>query len=97
MSRSLHRLARSELAAAFRFYRQEAGIRIAERFLDEFERIVQVIEHCPELGTPAGEGQRSYPMHDFPYSVIYSIKSGALRILVVRHQHRDPSHGAGRS
>jgi hypothetical protein len=39
VSRSLHRLARSELAAAFRLYRREAGIRLAERFLDEFERI----------------------------------------------------------
>ncbi|HEY0954815.1 MAG TPA: type II toxin-antitoxin system RelE/ParE family toxin [Roseateles sp.] len=97
MSRSLHRLARSELAAAFRFYQREAGTRIADRFLDEFERIVRLIEHQPELGTPLGDGQRSYPLHDFPYSVIYTSQNGQLRILVVRHQHRDPSHGADRA
>jgi plasmid stabilization system protein ParE len=96
VSRSLHRLARAELATAFRFYRREAGARLAERFLDEFERIARLIERQPDLGTPTDDGRRSYPLHDFPYSVIYTMKGNGLRILVVRHQHRDPSHGAGR-
>lgn len=74
MSRSIHRLAAEELAAAYRFYRREAGLGIARRFLDEFERIARLIERHierqPELGTPTGDGRRSYPLHDFPYSVI---------------------------
>jgi len=96
VSRSVHRLAAEELAAAFRFYRREAGVGIAQRFLDEFERIAQLVEHQPALGTPAGDGRRSYPLHDFPYSVIYTSDPSGLRILVVRHQHRDPAHGERR-
>lgn len=93
MSLSIHRLAAEELAAAFHFYRHEAGLRLAQRFLDEFERIARLIERHPELGTPTGDGRRSYPLHDFPYSVIYAHGAHGLRILVVRHQHRDPAHG----
>jgi plasmid stabilization system protein ParE len=96
LSRSIHRLAAEELAAAFRFYRREAGLGIAQRFLDEFERIARLIEHQAELGTPTGDGRRSYPLHDFPYSVIYADGPSGLRILVVRHQHRDPEHGESR-
>lgn len=96
MSRSLHPLAADELAAAFRFYRREAGVGIAHRFLDEFERIASLVEHQPELGTPTGDGRRSYPLHDFPYSVIYAADKRGLRVLVVRHQHRDPTHGETR-
>jgi hypothetical protein len=36
------------------------------------------------------------PLHDFPYSVIYTHGAFGLRILVVRHQHRDPAHGESR-
>ena len=96
MSRSVHRLAAEELTSAFRFYQREAGVRVAQRFLDEFERIARLIERQPELGTPTSEGRRIYPLHDFPYSVIYATDERGLRVLVVRHQHRDPSHGAGR-
>ncbi|MFT7721846.1 MAG: type II toxin-antitoxin system RelE/ParE family toxin [Roseateles sp.] len=96
MNRSIHRLAAEELAAAFRFYRREAGLGIAQRFLDEFERVARLIDHQPELGTPASDGRRTYPLHDFPYSVIYASGPSGLRILVVRHQHRDPAHGDGR-
>jgi hypothetical protein len=38
VSRSIHRLAELDVAAAVKFYRQEAGIGIARRFLSEFER-----------------------------------------------------------
>lgn len=96
MSRSIHRLAAEELAAAFRFYRREAGLGIALRFLDEFERVAQLIERQPELGTPTNAGRRSYPLHDFPYTVIYTGTPKSLRILVVRHQHRDPALGERR-
>ncbi|MEO6277017.1 type II toxin-antitoxin system RelE/ParE family toxin [Roseateles sp.] len=72
MSRFFDPRAEAELAAAFRFYRREAGVQVAQRFLEEFERIARLIEHQPGLGTPTGDGRRSYPLHDFPYSVIYA-------------------------
>jgi len=97
MSRSLHRGAERDLADAFRFYRREAGNRLAGRFLEEFERVMKLLDEFPDLGTPTGEDRRTFPLTGFPYSVIYRHVNGDVRVLVVRHQHRDPAHGDERS
>jgi hypothetical protein len=47
---SLHRGAEGDLTEAFRFYRREAGNGLARRFLDEFERLINLIESFPILG-----------------------------------------------
>lgn len=96
MSRSIHRLAAEDLAVAARFYRAEAGAGVARRFLVEFERVAKLLERYPSLGTPLSEGRRAHPLTDFPYSVIYKVEGEDLRILVVRHQSRDPGYGEGR-
>lgn len=35
-------------------------------------------------------------MADFPYLIIYQAMEDEIRILVLRHQSRDPLHGDGR-
>lgn len=97
MNLSLHRGAEHDLTNAFRFYKREAGAGVARRFLDEFDRVTAVLVRYPELGTPTADGRRSYPMTGFPYSLIYRASSIELRVLVVRHQSRDPEHGDRRS
>jgi plasmid stabilization system protein ParE len=94
---SLHREADSDLTAAFRHYKQEAGTGVAGRFLKEFRRVTEVLERDPGLGTPTSEGRRSFPLVGFPYSLIYREVDAGLRILVVRHQSRDPEYGTDRS
>lgn len=96
MSRPIHRLAAEALARAVRFYKQEAGAGVARRFLGEFERVARLLEQYPALGTPANEGRRTHPLTDFPYSVIYRADNSGIRILVVRHQNRDPAYGQRR-
>ncbi|MBL8518018.1 MAG: type II toxin-antitoxin system RelE/ParE family toxin [Betaproteobacteria bacterium] len=96
MSRSLHPGAEQDLAEAARFYRQEGGSKLAMRFLDEFVRIVEVLERFPALGAPTADERRACSLQGFPYSVIYRHVGGGIRILVVRHHSRDPSHGAHR-
>ena len=96
MTYSLHPSAERELAEAARFYLREAGRGVAARFVDEFERIARLLAELPGLGTPTGDERRSFPLHGFPYSVIYRPAGQDVRILVVRHQHRDPEHGQGR-
>ena len=93
MSRTLHRLAADDLAEAFRFYKREAGVGVARRFLNEFERVVKLLEEFPGVGTPAGDGRQSFPLVDFPYTLIYRAHGTEIRVLVVRHQSRDPDHG----
>ena len=97
MSFSLHRGADHDLTEAFRFYRREAGNGLARRFLDEFERVIKLLEEFPDIGKPTGEDRRSFPLTGFPYTVIYRHVNSEIRILVVRHQNRDPEHGEQRS
>ena len=96
MSFSLHAAAGQDLAEAARFYRREAGRGIALRFLAEFDRVAALLAREPGLGTPTDGQRRGFPLHGFPYTLIYSETTVGVRILVVRHQHRDPDHGSAR-
>lgn len=96
MSYTLHPAAERDLADATRFYRREAGRGVASRFLDEFERVAQRLAAQPGLGTPTADERRWFPMHGFPYSLIYRPTAGGVRILVVRRQHLDPDFGQTR-
>jgi plasmid stabilization system protein ParE len=94
---SLHRGAEQDLADALRFYKREAGRGVAARFLSEFERVISLLEEYPEIGRPTNEHRRSYPLTGFPYSVIYRHVEAGIRVLVIRHQSRDPDLGEYRS
>jgi len=96
VTRSIHRLAAADLAEAVHFYKVEAGSGLARRFLAEFERVAELLERHPGLGTPSGDGRQTHPIADFPYSVIYRASEGELRILVLRHQSRNPEYGTDR-
>ncbi|MCU7374562.1 type II toxin-antitoxin system RelE/ParE family toxin [Paucibacter sp. O1-1] len=96
MSYTLHAGAEQDVAKALDFYLRQAGVTVAERFLDEFERAADLVVKQPGLGTPVGHGRRSLPLRIFPYVLVYLDLGSSVRILVVRHQHRRPSHGGGR-
>ena len=66
MSYSLHRGAEQDLTEAFRFYRREGGNGLAHRFLDEFERVIKLLEEFPDIGKPTGGDRRSFPLTGFP-------------------------------
>jgi plasmid stabilization system protein ParE len=93
---SIHRLAEQDLREAADFYGREAGVGVALRFLDEFERVAELLESQPGIGTPMPDGRHAFPLVGFPYSVIYCHMADEIRILVVRHQRRDPGFGSSR-
>jgi plasmid stabilization system protein ParE len=97
VTRTAHRDAEADLAAAVRHYKSEAGVGVAKRFLGEFERVARLLEDNPRLGTPGDSGRRSFPLAVFPYTIIYRPTETGIRILVVRHQRRDPDVGSQRS
>jgi plasmid stabilization system protein ParE len=97
LSWSLHRAAEQDLTEAARFYRREGGKRLAKRFLDEFQRVAELLDRYPAFGTATADERRSYPLQVFPYSLIYRPVDGGVRIPVVRHQHRDPEFGNERT
>lgn len=91
----LHPGAEQDIANALDFYGEQAGPVVADRFLEEFERVAKLLVEYPTLGTPMTRGRRTFPLKVFPYSVVYRNLENSIRILIVRHQHRKPGY-AGR-
>ena len=96
MTYSLHPGAEQDIAAALDFYTEQAGLLLAQRFLDEFERVARLLVTHPGVGTPTTKGRRVFPLRIFPYSVVYRPLEAGIRIIVVRHQHRKPGYGGAR-
>jgi plasmid stabilization system protein ParE len=96
MTYLLHRDAERELEAAFQFYKNKASMRVAQRFLDEFERVASMVDESPEIGTRTNSDRRTFPFRTFPYSIIYKSINADVKILVVRHDRRSPDFGKNR-
>jgi hypothetical protein len=54
------------------FYTEHTGLAVAERFLEEFERVAKLLVEFPGLGTPTTKGRKSFPLQVFPCSVAQS-------------------------
>ena len=96
MTYSLHPGAERDIANVLDFYKEQACLAVAERFLEEFERVAKLLIEYPDLGTPTTRGRRTFPLKVFPYSVVYRNLESNIRILIVRHQHRKPGYAGGR-
>jgi len=96
MKYSFHDLAVGDVIAAQKYYQQHAGSAVAARFTNELDRVIQLLLVNPGFGTPIARHRRSYPLKDFPFSLIYRVEDEQLRILIVRHQRQRPNFGRGR-
>jgi plasmid stabilization system protein ParE len=96
MNYSFHPGAQQDITDAQDFYLQQAGVRVATRFLDELQHVITLLRQHPGLGTPSTKSRRVFPLKTFPYSVVYRVQVEHLYILVVRHQHRHPSYARDR-
>lgn len=66
MTYSLHPAAEQDIADALDFDAQQAGLLLARRFLDEFERVANLLVEHPGFGTPTTRGRRVHPLRVFP-------------------------------
>lgn len=97
MTYSLHPQAAQDLADALAFYQRNASAQVAGRFLQEFERVAELLVLNPGFGTPFDLPRRIYPLRTFPYLVVYRPTEGETRILAVCHERRAPGLGQSRS
>ena len=93
----LHRLAERDLEEAFEFYLKQGSGKVALRFLAEFERVAELIDSNPEIGTQTNADRRAHPFRKYPYWLIYKSTDAGVRILVVRHKRRAQEYGSNRS
>ena len=97
MTYSLHRLAERDLEEAFQFYLKQVSGKVALRFLAEFERVAELVNSSPKIGTQTNADRRTHPFRKYPYWLIYKSTEVGVRILVVRHKRRNQEYGSNRS
>lgn len=96
MSYFLSSEAEEELAQAVAFYAEQASTAVAMAFLSEFTRAAQLVAANPGLGTRTSRERRLFPLHRFPYSLVYRAEEDGIRIGAVAHHSRRPGYWRGR-
>jgi plasmid stabilization system protein ParE len=97
MSRSLRfdAAAERELNEAVDFYDLESP-GLGDVFLAEVEHALAQVATFPEAAEPLRDGVRRRLLHTFPYALLYSLRTDAVRILAVAHQRRRPFYWENR-
>lgn len=94
----LHNEAEAELGDAAVYYAEHASTAIAVAFLDEFARVIELLEANQQLGTRKEGDLRLYPLRRFPYSIVYGQdEAGGPQVYAVAHQNREPGYWRARS
>jgi len=62
----------------------------ASRYLDEIQRVLDPIEHNPEIHAPIYRTIRHGRLKRFAYAVYYRIEPDRIAIMAVRHAKQDP-------
>lgn len=96
MNRFIVPAALAELHDAAAFYTASANLELGLAFLAEFEYGVKALLANPKVGAIFRGTRRRYLLRRFPYSIIYQVSAGELRIIAVAHQRRRPGYWAGR-
>jgi len=95
MRLEFHPEAELELIEAAAFYEGEVT-GLGERFGAEVERVTGMLLKYPEIGARLDADLRGFGLNRFPYTLIYSVSSDALRIVVVANQNRRPGYWRSR-
>lgn len=93
---SFNEQARGELREAASYYGLESpSLRIA--FLDAIDAALAQLLAYPESAPMVRGTVRRKLLSRFPYSLLYTLRSGEIRILAVMHQSRRPFYWWGRT
>ncbi|NDZ13801.1 type II toxin-antitoxin system RelE/ParE family toxin [Variovorax sp. WS11] len=97
MSHWIHPEAEAELGDAAVYYATHASRLIAEAFLVEYERVLELLRENQQRGPHGGHGMRVYHFDRFPYTVIYAEDANlGPQIFAIAHQSREPRYWADR-
>lgn len=87
-----HKLVQKDLDDAWQYY-EDASEGLGDRFFDEFLAVIASIQRNPKRWPPIDKGRRVALFSRFPYKLLYRIEPERVKVLVVRHQRRNPSLG----
>jgi plasmid stabilization system protein ParE len=89
-----HEEAEKEFLDASHEYAIESD-ELADEFEAEVQRGIELILDHPEMAPVIGRKHvRGKVLHRFPYTLVYAIERGRVRLLAVAHQRRRPGYWA---
>jgi toxin ParE1/3/4 len=93
---AFHRSIRTDLDIIFDYYSHTDEPSLAHDFYIEFRQKALEASERPTSFQADKDGIRRVDMSRFPYNFLFRITTDAIRILVIRHNHRDPFFGSER-
>lgn len=91
-----HSEARKEFFEASEYY-EEQVIGLGEDFIDEVEKVLDVIEQQPSSGTKMTKSERRFLLSRFPFGIIYSVEDDLITIFAVMNLKRKPGYWKSRT
>jgi plasmid stabilization system protein ParE len=79
-----------------RYYERVATPELADEFYTELRYFLTRAEDKPESFSIRERDIRRANLRRFPYHFLFRVVGDQVRILVVRHHHRNPSFGSRR-
>ena len=95
MNVAYHPAVRRDVRNILRHY-DGISFRLGDAFWDELLALIEAARTNPERFHPGDRGLRRANMQNFPYHFLYRVRSGGIRVVVVKHHERHPSYGAKR-
>ena len=96
MTIKFHSEARKEFFEAADYY-EEQVVGLGDDFIDEVEKVLDVIEQQPASGTKITKTERRFLVSRFPYGIIYSDKEDPITIFAVMNLKRKPGYWKSRT
>lgn len=87
--------AEAEFEDALGWY-AERSANAVRKLEKEVAAAASVLVQHPRFGTPKQDGVRLLPLHDFPYSLVYTIRHEEIVVIALAHHSRRPGYWMGR-
>ena len=94
---TLNREVYSDLESIMEYYVQQTGSQVAAKFYAEFLLCRRIIGERPKSFPVVRNDIRRINFHTFPHHILFQIiDEKVVKILIVKHDHRDPVFGTER-
>jgi plasmid stabilization system protein ParE len=92
-----HPLIQRDLNGILRYYNEEAGPMVADRFFETLINLANQAVLEPKKFHPFATNLRRANIAGFPYHFLFRETHDGIRVLVFRHDRRHPSFGLRRT
>jgi len=93
---AFHSEAKKELFESAEYY-EEQVVGLGDDFIDEIEKVLDLIEQQPSSGTKISKTERRFLTSRFPYGIIYSVEDSLITIFAILNLKRKPGYWKSRT